>query len=158
MKAEVSIPTKLFKVRENEVVSQVIDDEAIIINMTTGCYYSLDKVGAEIWSRIGLASTVAEIVGMLEAQYDCAEADVTTQVEKLLMELEAEQLIEHFSDEPQRESSRVADPHGSQQEKEVTLASFENPRFEKHSDMRDFLLIDPIHQVDDRGWPHKDKS
>lgn len=158
MRAAVSSPTRLYKVRENEVVSQVIDDEAIIINMNTGCYYSLDKTGAEIWNCIGQISTVAEIVGMLECRYDCGEADVATKVEKLLGELEAEQLIEQLQGEHPGNLSQMAHQPASQDDTEKTRAIFEEPRFEKHSDMRDFLLVDPIHQVDDRGWPHKNKD
>lgn len=158
MHAAVSSSARVFKPRENEVVSQVIDDEAIIINMNTGCYYSLNKTGAEIWDCIGQVSTVAEIVGMLQCRYDCEATDVTDQVEKLLVELEAEQLIEQLEEERPQKLSRSVDQPVSREDEQGTLAPFETPRFEKHSDMREFLLVDPIHQVDDRGWPHKDSD
>ena len=45
-------PLQRVKVPENRVLAQIIDGEAIIINMETGCYYSLDSVGAEIWRCI----------------------------------------------------------------------------------------------------------
>jgi hypothetical protein len=33
--------------------------------------------------------------------------------------------------------------------------SFRAPRLEKHTDMQDLILLDPVHEVDpQRGWPH----
>jgi hypothetical protein len=31
---------------------------------------------------------------------------------------------------------------------------FQAPRFEKHTDMQDLILLDPVHEVADTGWPH----
>ncbi len=31
--------------------------------------------------------------------------------------------------------------------------AFEAPVLESYSDMQDLLLLDPIHDVDDAGWP-----
>jgi hypothetical protein len=32
-------------------------------------------------------------------------------------------------------------------------AAFQPPTLRKYTDMQDLLLIDPIHEVDDLGWP-----
>ena len=34
-------------------------------------------------------------------------------------------------------------------------ASFSPPVFEKFMDLQDLLLLDPIHEVDEIGWPHQ---
>ena len=31
---------------------------------------------------------------------------------------------------------------------------FRAPSFQRFEDMQGFLLVDPIHEVDDTGWPH----
>lgn len=33
-------------------------------------------------------------------------------------------------------------------------AEFPAPRLERYTDMQDLLLLDPIHDVDERGWPN----
>jgi hypothetical protein len=33
-------------------------------------------------------------------------------------------------------------------------APFQPPLFEKFTDMEAMLLLDPVHDVDDEGWPH----
>ena len=31
--------------------------------------------------------------------------------------------------------------------------AFEPPRLERYTDMKDYFLLDPIHEVDTAGWP-----
>ena len=39
-----------------------------------------------------------------------------------------------------------------------TRVAFEAPVLEKYTDMQTLLLVDPVHEVDDRGWPHEAPS
>ena len=43
------LPQAALEINAPDVVHEVIDGEAIMINMTTGSYYSLDGVGAAVW-------------------------------------------------------------------------------------------------------------
>jgi hypothetical protein len=38
------------------------------------------------------------------------------------------------------------------------LPRFEFPTLHKYTDMEDLLLLDPIHDVDDTGWPNKNQD
>jgi hypothetical protein len=42
--------------------------------------------------------------------------------------------------------------------KEGQGESYLQPSFEKYSDMQEMLLLDPIHEVSEAGWPHKEKK
>ena len=35
----------------------------------------------------------------------------------------------------------------------IERLSFEAPILHKYTDMQDLLLLDPIHEVDEAGWP-----
>jgi len=35
-----------------------------------------------------------------------------------------------------------------------SVNAFEKPKLQKFTDMQDLLLLDPIHEVDEAGWPH----
>ena len=60
-------------------------------------------------------------------------------------------------------SERLLEPVAGGEESDRTPAAdhdapkpaFDPPRLEKYSDMQDYLLIDPIHEVDEPGWPAK---
>jgi len=153
MKSESNISTSVYKVCEGKVVSQIIDDEAIIINMETGSYYSLDKIGSEIWHLLEQTASAAQITDVMQSRYDGSTTEISTEIVKLLQSLEAENLVEIVVAENRQPVASELQPGP-----DSTLPAFTSPRFEKHSDMQDFLLVDPIHQVDDRGWPHKDNT
>ena len=40
-------------------------------------------------------------------------------------------------------------------ENRQTRRPFEMPTLEKYTDMQDLVLIDPVHQVDEAGWPRR---
>jgi len=148
-----SIRQERFKICEGKVVSQIIDGEAIIINMETGCYYSLDKVGAEIWRCIEDAVNIPQIAESVEMRYDCGGIDVAEEIGRLLAELRTEELVDLVVGDGEVKTGQPLGRHGNGEAGEPAV--FETPRLEKHTDMREFLLVDPIHHVDDTGWPPK---
>jgi hypothetical protein len=69
-------------------VRSVMDpDGAVLLDLRQGRYYSLNGVGAEIWSQIESGRSVPEIeshlVGALGAPRDAARADVAAFVDDL---------------------------------------------------------------------------
>jgi len=139
-----------YMVNETRIVSEVIDGEAIIVNLANGYYYSLDTTAAEIWEWIRAGRSAAEIVAALRRRYDCAGADPDPAVEALIVTLTQDDLIASRTgpaDEPALEPIVV--------EKSGTpSAPFRAPTLQRFSDMQGFLLVDPIHEVDDTGWPN----
>ena len=51
----------LYRVRDVDVVSEIIDEEAIIMDLSTGVYFSADGVGAVIWDGVACGFEVTEI-------------------------------------------------------------------------------------------------
>ncbi|MBN2286366.1 MAG: hypothetical protein JXI43_07950, partial [Tissierellales bacterium] len=37
----------------------------------------------------------------------------------------------------------------------IEKISFKKPVIDKFEDMQEMLLLDPIHEVNDQGWPHE---
>jgi hypothetical protein len=129
------------------VINETIDGEAVMINLASGNYYILDPVGAEIWSLIERSASVAEIVGALSARYEGGEQDIEGAVGGLLSELQREDLVV-----PAGENGSAHPPLSI--DAPAARAPFQAPRIEKFTDMQDLILIDPVHQVDEAGWPH----
>lgn len=140
-----------FRVNSPKVVHETIDNEVVIIHFDSGNYYSLDGVGADIWSCVETGSTVSEIVEAITHRYEDSRAVMESAVNQLIAELQQEDLI--ACDEA-NESDGV---RGLEVRAEVGSET-ERPRFEvpvlyKYTDMQDLLLLDPIHEVDEAGWP-----
>jgi hypothetical protein len=62
---------------------QTVGEEAILINLNTGSYYSLNDTGTRFWELLDGQNTIADCARLIAIEYD-VEADV---VETDLLEL-----------------------------------------------------------------------
>jgi Coenzyme PQQ synthesis protein D (PqqD) len=139
------------KVRINSarVMHEKIEGEVIAIDLSTGSYYSLRDVGAQIWALIERTAAADEIVAALEAEYESANGDIENHVRTFLDELAAEGLVELGVDQ-----ADDSPPANQALPPSAERKPFARPVLEKHTDMQDLILLDPVHEVDARGWPH----
>ncbi|MDX2054191.1 MAG: PqqD family protein [Polyangiaceae bacterium] len=77
----------------SDVVSEVINGEAMLLNLSTGRYFSLNSTGAFIWRQLETHGDVGRIVGELAATYSLDERKAVEDVNALLSELTAQALI-----------------------------------------------------------------
>ena len=141
---------KWYRVNKPSVIEEVLDGEAVIVNLTTGSYYSTEQSGAMIWGLLGQGATVPDIVAHLRAHHTEVPNDVDTLVNRWLDFLESESLI---VGEPLGEAPATQSRTGAATEKGQTKTPFMEPKIEKYTDMADLLLLDPIHDVQETGWP-----
>jgi hypothetical protein len=139
-----------------DIVSEEIDGEVIIVNLKNGHYYSLTQSAALIWAGIQEHATLEQIRDRLLVRYSGDTASIRRGLVDLIKALEVEQLITQraAAEGPSRvdESTRGEIPAG---EKEPYLP----PLFERFTDMGDLLLLDPVHEVEDeKGWPHAKRN
>ena len=137
-----------FRINAPTVISETIDGEAIIINLDTGAYYSLRETGAAVWQLLEQGATSQAISAELIQRYDSPLPTIEASLQSLLDELVQDQLIvPHDSARtlPQSAGSIPTDGHRK--------LPFTPPTLEKFTDMADLLLLDPIHDVSEQGWP-----
>lgn len=130
-----------FAVNQGDVCSEEIDGEVIVINLTTGCYYSLGGSGAAIWPMATAGWNAAEIAAQFAGASPEAAA-IETEVAGFLDHLCAENLLIASAGNGRVELPGLAPASG-----------FATPAIEKFTDMQELLLVDPIHEVAEAGWP-----
>lgn len=74
-------------------VSCDLDGEAAILNLETGTYYGLDRVGARIWNLLETPTKVAAIRDTIVQEFDVDVQRCEQDVLSLLERLSAEGLI-----------------------------------------------------------------
>jgi hypothetical protein len=141
-----------FRVNTPRVVHETIDDEVVIIDFDSGSYYSLDKVGTDIWGLIEGGATVSEIVEGVTRRYEGKSAHIEEAIDQLIAELQQENLI--VPDDVKKSDSTKAPNTRVEIYPEAKSPDFEAPSLQKYTDMQDLLLLDPIHEVDETGWPN----
>lgn len=71
-----------------------LTDGAVVLDIQTKNYFSLNDTGAVIWGCIRDGMSMDEMVAALLREYEVSNEDARSAVESLLQSLEAEQLIE----------------------------------------------------------------
>ena len=143
-----------YRINRPDVVYETFDDEIVIINLDSGNYYSFDRVGVDIWGLIESGAAVSEIVERVINRYECSSLDdIENAVNQPIAELEKEGLI--VPDELPKNENRKGLGIEVTTESGTEKAIFEKPVLQKNTDMQDFLLVDPIHEVDYTDWPQR---
>ena len=132
-----SVERRVYEVNAPDVVSEIFDDQAVIINLANGHYYSLGGIAGTLWSLLTVGHATEAIFVSLETQ----QPDLVDQASGFVAELLSLGLIRE-SREP---SSKTAI--------DVSWSS-EPPRLEAFEDLAELIASDPVHDVDmEAGWP-----
>lgn len=131
------------RINSENVVHETIDGEVIIIDLASGSYYSLSGSGPMIWEALGEGgATAAEVRDLLSCRYEAPAEKIAGSVSSLLDELDRHKLVSSAGGG----KSPTPTPNGERE-------PFVEPKFERYDDMRDYFLLDPIHEVGAEGWP-----
>jgi hypothetical protein len=134
-----------YTIDTRNIVHETIEGEAILINMTTGSYYSLEGSGAAIWEFLQPGPVAAgSLAAFLATRYETDDVTALAESTRMLSEMAAEGLL-LTTDAP--EAPRPTPAQTSRQ-------PFELPTLQKYTDLEALLLLDPIHDVSDQNWPN----
>ena len=87
----------------------------------------------------------------MTARYQGERDTIERAVNQLLDELREEELI--VADDANGKLPSNDNVAGTTKPEASPRAEFRTPIFEKFTDMQELILLDPIHQVDEAGWP-----
>lgn len=134
--------TTRYQVNNPEVIEESIDGEVLIVHLGTGAYYSSDGSGEFIWRRVVAGQTAGEVAAAAASHFGLKPETATLAVERMVGQYLVEGLIRDRDTRPV-EDVPVSAP-----------ATFEEPVLNKYTDMEELLLLDPVHDVEEAGWPH----
>ena len=118
-----------------EVAAKVMDGEAILINLSNGIYYSMDKVGGLIWELIERGYSMEQVIVAITARYDVSREQAQADVERLTAELLDENLVAVRTD---------GSPAAEIDEQHLhPRLPYEAPALNIYRDMGDLLALDP---------------
>lgn len=129
-----------------ESVYEVLNTEVVAIDFSTGNYFALIHLAKVVWQLIEKKTSIEAIAQSLAEHPLCRSISHETVLQDLhvfFAELEENHLIEPVD---------AASSH------EIVLAippdwNYVPPRLQTYTDVQSLLLIDPIHEVSEAGWP-----
>ena len=77
-----------------DALFQAVADEAVLLDLKSEKYFSLDDVGTRIWQMITEHQTIDAVVAQVMNEYDVADAVVRADVEALVAKLIAAGLLQ----------------------------------------------------------------
>lgn len=138
---------QIFKVNTPHIVHDTIDNETILFNIKTGHYYSFDKLGVVIWNAIINHYSLSALSEELASYYKTSVPTIMEAAEDFVAQLLKEDLIK-----PQ-EDTRTESNKPELLLTENLDTTFAPPVLNKYTNMQDMLLLDPIHDTGEKGWP-----
>ena len=141
------IQDTVFIVNKTKLVSEISDGEAIIVDLETGAYFSLQNSACFYWENLLSGASLARLADLTLSRYSDVPPTCVEELKAFVLELQAEELVVQTA-------NGSVPPTGISPATEKTI--YTRPRLEKFTDMAELLLLDPIHEVDDGlGWPFK---
>jgi Coenzyme PQQ synthesis protein D (PqqD) len=130
-----------YRLNAPQAVAETSGGEAVVINLDRGTYYSIRGTGAVIWDALIRGVPADQIIDNLAHSTDLSVTP-SADVGDFLTRLIEEDLLT-----PADTSAEVAYDLQLDQ-------PYAPPVLDKYSDMEALLLLDPIHDVDEAGWPN----
>ena len=80
--------------RSPDVTFQIVADEAILIRMRTGTYFSLNQIGTEFWNMLDGQQTLAQHAQAVAAKYEVEVPMVVADFLELAGKMQSDDLVE----------------------------------------------------------------
>lgn len=137
-----------YKIHSPRIAHETIDDETVLIDFDNGVYFSTTGTGAAILDWLAVGLTRDEVMEAMSRHFSGDPSVMGIALDDFIRQLEAEALILPTDAAPPSQLS--ASPEAP--------SPFSPPVLEKYTDMQELLLLDPIHEVNEQGWPYKETN
>ena len=134
-----------FRVNSPAVIYERFDNELVAIHLSTGVYHSMSGVATDAFILLTEEATAAELAEALAARYAATSGQIVTALAPFLQQLQQEKLIVPVETPKPRGPLSVPGNESG--------LPFVAPSLQAFNDLEGLLLLDPIHEVGDEGWP-----
>lgn len=120
---------------ESKVAGKVMDGEAIIIDLSTGVYYSADNVGGFVWEQIEAGGALGSMVDAVCTRYAVEADQAQTDVQAFTAQLVEANLVTVAPGDGEGTSAAA--------ESGADKLAYEAPALVPYEEMADLLALDP---------------
>ena len=133
-----------YKIDSKNVSWERVDYEVIAIQLETGRYYNLLNTSADIWSLLAGGASI-ESLSLAFSQLFPTNNSIRIDIESFIIQCISAKLL--LVDEEFK-------PEFFEDAKLSSLQTWVTPILIEYSDLQDLILVDPIHDVKESGWPN----
>ncbi|MGE0734639.1 MAG: PqqD family protein [Alphaproteobacteria bacterium] len=138
-----------YRVKSNSIIHETINDEAVIVNLESGTYFSLDGNASFVWDALTAGHPLDAVTTSLAARFALPPAVAADHLRTLVDQLLLYDLL------AEAQPGAVAVPAAPVAPPAMAgTAAFAGMTLNVYRDMEELLMLDPIHDVTAAGWPH----
>lgn len=134
----------LYRINHPKVISEAFEDEVVAVNFDTGSYYGMRNTALTIWNFLEQGASLQTLTRRMMSLYHGDQQAIGEGISQFLGELRTHNLI---AEDSAAQGDAGSEPAANHQ------GPWEPPVLSVYEDMKDLLLLDPIHDVDEQGWP-----
>ncbi|MBE0428992.1 MAG: PqqD family protein [Thermoleophilia bacterium] len=82
-----------YLVKDSEVLFTSMGDDAVLLHVQRGDYYSLNKVGARLWSITDGSKTIGDLAGEITEEFEISREEAEKDIIELAGQLAKEGLV-----------------------------------------------------------------
>jgi hypothetical protein len=135
-----------YTIDTSKIVFEKFEDETVMINLTSGNYYGIMNVGKAILTLMEDGISRQNLLAVISKSYGKEITEVEEDIQEFLTTLVNEGIAQ-ITEFGSIEFSLIEN-----------CLNYEKPVLEKFTDMQDLILLDPVHDVNSKGWPHSDSK
>lgn len=76
-----------------DVIERMIEGEAVLLDLKSGVYYSLNETGTIVWCLLAGQVSTGELVQSIAEKYESGVEQIENAVMELMLELESQKLV-----------------------------------------------------------------
>lgn len=137
-----------FSFDREKIVYEVVADEVVLVNLDEGFYYMMEGSAALIWQMLAAGATRSQAIELLQNLYASGAERIEAEVDDFIATLCANQLLSPVKAEPWNGKP----PAGLESNRGQPFTS---PALTRYTDMANLILMDPISEFDENGWPKR---
>ena len=138
-----------YRVNRPRIVDETIDGEALIMDMVTGSYYGCDGPSAFAWLALAAGASVDEVGQALAARFPIDADTARDQAAGLVESLLGHELLVDREGQPPGALDEAVAAYDGTFDLDTALS------IDAFTDLADLILLDPVHDVTEAGWPNK---
>ena len=138
---------KAYHLDSTNIATEIFDNEAVLINIPLGKYYSVrGNTGIRILEILQNPLSIDDIVAVVKNEFEVDnESDLASDTAEFISQLENENII-----------SASAKAVSVNIEVNTLKRPYEKLELEIFDDMQELIMLDPVHDVESfKGWPQK---
>ena len=139
-----------FRIKSPSIIHETINDEAVVVNLDSGVYFSLDGAASLAWDALVAGRRIDEVAAIIAATYQLPLPDAQAHVATLLEQLRQHELLVPAENEVAY--ANFVPPAATP--KNAAAKPFTGMTLHVYRDMEELLMLDPIHDVTAAGWPN----